>query len=91
MFISIITGSGPLAKEVWRLPNQMTSAALNSIGSVGGPRCCKRDSYLSILAAIDFVKDNMNIEMEKPVVECIHSNMNSQCIGSSCLFWRGDK
>ena len=48
MFISIISKSTPLAKEPFALSHQMTSAALGRIGEIGGPRCCKRDSYLSI-------------------------------------------
>ena len=33
----------------------MTSKALGRIRAAGGPRCCKRASYLSILFAVDFV------------------------------------
>lgn len=86
MFVSIITKATPLTIEPWGLSNRMTSKALNSIGSVGGPRCCKRDSYLSILAAIDFVKENFGVEMEKPVVICSHSPQNNQCIQKRCPF-----
>ncbi len=90
MFVSIITGSTPLAGEPWGLANKMTSGALDAIGSVGGPRCCKRDSYLSILAAVDFVKENLGVEMEKPKVVCIHSAQNNQCIGRRCPFSKGN-
>lgn len=86
MFISIISKATPLAKEPWGLSNLMTSAALNAIGSVGGPRCCKRDSFLSILTAIDFVKDHFGIAMGKPVIICGHSLKNNQCIGHRCPF-----
>ena len=53
MFISIISGSTPLANEPFGLSNRMTAKSLYAIGEVGGPRCCKRDSYLSVLQAID--------------------------------------
>ena len=86
MFVSIISGSTPLAVEPFGLSNQMTSKALSAIGEIGGPRCCKRDSYLSILAAIDFVKEHFGVEMEKPEVVCIHSAQNNQCIGKRCPF-----
>lgn len=87
MFVSIITGATPLASDEWGLANKMTSMSLNAIGSVGGPRCCKRDSYLSILSAIDFVKENMGIEMDKPDIKCMHSKINNQCIGNRCPFY----
>ena len=86
IFMSIISGSTPLAQKPFSLSNKMTSLSLNKIGEVGGPRCCKRDSYLAILAAIDFVKENFDIEMAKPKVVCKHSAKNNQCIGSRCPF-----
>ena len=86
MFISIITGATPLTNENWKLANTMTSRSLEAIGSTGGPRCCKRDSYSAILSAIDFVKDNLNIEMEKENVQCYHYPQNSQCIGNRCPY-----
>ena len=74
MFISIISGATPLKNEPWGLANKMTSKALDAIGSIGGPRCCKRDSYIAIISAIDYVAENFNIQMEKPVIKCIHSD-----------------
>lgn len=88
-FVSIATKSTPLAKEPWGLSNKMTAKALDSIGSVGGPRCCKRDSYLSILAAIDFAKEHLGVEMTRTVPVCHRSTQNNQCIGKRCPFWEG--
>ena len=86
MFVSIITGSTPLANEAWGLSNKMTSSALSAIGKVGGPRCCKRDSYLAITKAVGFVKEHFGIEMEIGKIKCIHSAQNNQCIKERCPF-----
>lgn len=86
MFISIVSGSTPLENEPFALSHKMTSSSLGKIGEIGGPRCCKRDSYLSILTAIDFVKDHFGIEMEKSEVVCNFSSKNNQCIGKRCPF-----
>lgn len=86
MFVSLISGSSPLSGKPFGLSNRMTAKSLEAIGSVGGPRCCKRDSYLSILAAVDFVKENFGIEMEKPKVVCEFSSNNNQCLGKDCPF-----
>lgn len=86
IFISVISGSTPLSGEPWGLSNRMTAKALEAIGAVGGPRCCKRDSFLSILAAVDFVKEHFGIEMEKPKIVCGHSAKNNQCLGARCPF-----
>ena len=85
-FLAIATESTPLGQEPWGLSNQMTARALDSIGRVGGPRCCKRDSWLAILAAVDFVRERLGVEMARTVPVCPYSRHNSQCIGSRCPF-----
>ncbi len=86
MFVSIVTGSTPLANKEWGASNLMTSASLGAIGRVGGPRCCKRNSYLAIGEAVKFAKENLGIEMELGNVKCTHSQQNNQCIGERCPF-----
>lgn len=86
MFVSIISKSTPLTAEPFGLSNLMTAEALRRIGSVGGPRCCKRDSYLSIQAAVDFVKERFGVEMAKSGIVCCYSSENNQCLGSKCPF-----
>lgn len=86
MFVSIISKSTPLAQEPFALSHKMTAKSLGEIGEIGGPRCCKRDSYLSILSAIDFVKEHFGVEMVRPYVVCHYSSRNNQCIGRRCPF-----
>ena len=90
MFISIISKSTPLTNEPFALSHKMTAKSLDVIGEIGGPRCCKRDSFLAILSAIEFVKDHFGIEMEKPEVICRYSSRNNQCIGKRCPFSRAN-
>lgn len=86
MFVSIITGSTPLTHESFALSHAMTARSLGRISEVGGPRCCKRDSFLSILEAAKLVKDQFSVEMEIGEVVCHYSSMNRQCIGKRCPF-----
>ena len=86
IFMSVITRNTPLSTETWQLCNLMTARALEQVALNGGPRCCKRDSYLSILTAVDFVKEHLGVEMEKPEVKCSRSRINNQCIGKKCPF-----
>ena len=90
MFVSIISRSTPLSVEPFALSHKMTAKSLGAIGEIGGPRCCKRDSYLSILSAIDFVKEHFGVEMERPDVVCTRSGENNQCIGKRCPFSRAN-
>ena len=85
-FLAIVTQSTPLAKEPWGLSNQMTARALERIGQMGGPRCCKRDSFLAILAAVDFVREQLGVEMKRTVPVCSYSGRNNQCMGKRCPF-----
>ena len=88
IYMSIITKSTPLAKGAWGLSNQMTARALNVIGQNGGPRCCKRDSYLAISEAVNFTEEKMGIKMELDKIICSRSSMNNQCRKNECLFYR---
>ena len=90
-FVSIATGSTPLAVENWGLSNRMTAKALETIGAVGGPRCCKRDSYLAVLAAVDFAAEQLGVKMERSAPACTRSKQNNQCIGTRCPFFGGKK
>lgn len=91
MFISIVTGSTPLGEENFGLSHKMTSGALAAIGEIGGPRCCKRDSYLSIQQAVSFVRENLGINMDQSEIRCSYSSQNNQCIGKRCPFCKRKK
>lgn len=86
IFISIITGSTPLKVKEWGLSNLMTAKSLGEIGRIGGPRCCKRNSFLAMTSAIEFVKENLGIVMESSSIKCTHSSSNNQCIKQRCPF-----
>lgn len=86
MFVSIATGATPLAKEAWGLSNRMTASALAAIGAHGGPRCCKRDSYLALQAAVDFSARHLGVQMSMGGVRCSRCRMNNQCLGKECPF-----
>ena len=90
-FLSIVTGSGPLATTQWGTCMNMTAKSLTAVAAVGGPRCCKRDSYLSVLSAVDFVTDKLNVKMDKTTPVCSRSSQNFQCIGKRCPFYGGEK
>ena len=91
MYLSIALKSAPLAKEAWGLSNQMTAKALDAIGKNGGPRCCKRDSYLAVLEAVKFTKKHLNITMDIDNIVCSHSHKNNQCLQEACLFHKKAK
>ena len=88
IFMSIVTGSTPLAGASWRLSNLMTSECLKNIAEAGGPRCCKRDGFMAIQTAVTFVAGHCKIRMELPEkLACHFSRRNKECLGEKCPFF----
>lgn len=88
MFISIITDSTPLDIENFALAHEMTSRSLGVIGKTGGPRCCKRNSYLSILEAVKFIREKFAVNIKTHKIICSYSSLNEQCLKDRCPFFR---
>ena len=86
MYLSIVLKATPLAGTTWGLANQMTGRALEAIGKNGGPRCCKRDSYLAIIEAVKFTEEHLGVQMETDEIHCSRSHLNNQCIQAQCPF-----
>ena len=85
---SVLTGATPLAREEWRLANLMTAACLTAIGEAGGPRCCKRDTFLALLAGREFLNRHLGAGLpvgRRPV--CSFSGNNRECLGTDCPFF----
>ena len=88
MYLSIVLKATPLAHQAWGLSNQMTSMALDAIGKNGGPRCCKRDSYLAVIEAIKFTSAKLHIHMKQTPVTCTRSQLNNLCRKEKCPFYK---
>ncbi len=86
MAVSILLEATPLSRGEWKLANGMTSKALRNISSVNGPRCCKRDSFFALQAAIDFLQEHLGIKLNRQDIICFFSNRNNQCLGGECPF-----
>lgn len=89
MCMSIITKATPLTGKSWRLSNQMTARALAAIAELGGPRCCKRNSFTAVREAAQFMNQTFSVEMELPEeIYCDFSNENEQCLKAYCPYYR---
>lgn len=90
IFVSLITGSTPLKRQEWSLSNQMTARSLMAIARHGGPRCCKRNSWLAIRTAVTFLEERFSVSL--PVdgpVRCGFSEINRECLLKECPFYAG--
>jgi hypothetical protein len=90
IFISVITGANPLSREEWKLSNLMTAKSLFAIANAGGPRRCKRNSFLAIIEASNFLREHFSITL--PVnkdIKCEFSPLNKECLKDNCPFYNG--
>jgi len=88
IFVSIITGATPLSVEDWRLANLMTSNSLRTIAEHGGPRCCKRNTFLAISEAIDFLERELHVTLPGSEIKCGFSRFNKECKLDECIFFK---
>ena len=87
IFMSLITGATPLSVAEWRLANLVTAKSLLSVAEHGGPRCCKRNTYLALLEAVDFLKENLGVTLKiNKKLECEFHDLNRECLGKNCPF-----
>lgn len=86
--LSIINGSTPLSSdELYKNNLRLVSKALGKIAEVGGPRCCKRNAFLSLQTAVRFVKERYDVELPESEIKCVFSKENKQCMGKKCPFF----
>ena len=87
IFTSLVTGSTPLSGENHGLCNRMTAACLQAIGEAGGPRCCKRNTFLAITTAVPLVREALGVSMDLPEgIACTYVARNGECLGRNCPF-----
>jgi hypothetical protein len=86
IFVALATGSTPLAGPARGLANRMTARALDVVSRTEGARCCKRDTFLSILAAARFARELLGVELPVGLPSCSWSDVNRECLGEGCLF-----
>ena len=90
--LSIIDETGPLSTDAsWGKHMEFTSVALYSLSQTGGPRCCKRDAFLSFQKAIEYINENYDVKLESSVIECDFSQENAQCLSIKCPFFKKPK
>jgi len=89
IFISIITGATPLTKESWGLSNLITARSLHTIALHGGPRCCKRNTYLALTEAVAFLKEHFDVELEMDEdIKCEFNSFNKECLEDECRYYK---
>ncbi len=88
IFMSVFTGTTPLSKDTWGLCNGATAGALAKLAEIGGPRCCKRNTFAALVFMRDYLGSRMSIDIDIPRdIKCRYSKFNKECLESSCPFF----
>ena len=88
IFVSLITDANPLSVAEWKLANLMTAKSLLTVAQHGGPRCCKRNTYLALMQAVKFLKEKLGVTLKvREGHECEFYDLNSECLRKSCPFY----
>jgi hypothetical protein len=86
IFASVATGATPLARQPWGTANQATGRALTVIGGLGGPRCCKRTTWLAVLSGVRVAREALGVRLDGHGPSCEWSERNAECLGAPCPF-----
>jgi len=74
------------------LSNLVTAQSLKSIAQHGGPRCCKRNTFLALFTALDFLKNHFQIHIShQKEKKCYFSLLNKECIQQACPYYSTKK
>ncbi len=87
-FISVLLKTHPLSEREWQLSNLATARALDAIARSGGPRCCKRDTFIGLLTARVFLEELLQIKLPgNQQIVCRYHHLNSECTHEQCMFY----
>lgn len=86
--MAIIDGTGPLSHdESYKEHMEYTSYVIKRMSTIGGPRCCKRNAFLSLASAVEFANKHYGVQMECSPITCEFSPYNPTCLKEACPFF----
>lgn len=89
---SILDGTGPLSSDKHYSEHMLyTSNVINKMSRIGGPRCCKRNAFLSIIEGIKYANEKYQLNIPIHEIKCVFSPLNIQCIKNRCPFYEEHK
>ena len=85
--LAIIDGTGPLSTDgTWGDHMHFTSKAIGELGTINGPRCCKRDAMIAFKNGIEYVNSHYGVTLKYEPMKCEFTSRNEQCIKERCPF-----
>lgn len=84
---SIIDKTGPLSSTSdYKKHMVYTSKVISKMSKIGGPRCCKRNAFISVKAGIEYANKNYGLNIGNKDYICTFSMQNLECLSNDCPF-----
>lgn len=87
--ISILTGATPLSAKERSLSLEATARALSLIAGQSVHRCCRQGVYATLEATVDFLKNELGIDILTPSKYCPHAARTTECKQKACPYYGG--
>jgi hypothetical protein len=87
IFLSIYNNQSAATEDEWSLSNDIVASSLKKISDNISHRCCKRDTYLSLQAAAEYLKEKYAIELTLSEARCTFSLRNMTCRREECNYY----
>lgn len=88
IFASVWLNAHPKQERYWDVVNAFTARCLGQVASVGGPRCCKRVTYLALGEAVRQAPAMLGVDLgPEPAPVCSRSERNAECRKRACPFY----
>lgn len=87
IFLNMLTNQDPDSENEWSEANKLIALCVNRIDSSPGPRCCKRDTYLTLEETIKYLKLKYAILLPITEAKCTFSLRNKSCGREDCNFY----
>ena len=84
---SLLDNTGPLSNDInYSKHMKYTSSVINKMSEIGGPRCCKRNAFISLMEGVKYSNMNYGTNIKIDKVKCEFTSFNKDCIKDRCPF-----
>lgn len=87
VFMSMYLGRNEADEDAWSPANKIITESLKKIDESNGPRCCKRDTYIALETAAEFLKNRFSVNLPVSHGKCTFSLRNEGCGHEECEYY----
>ena len=87
IFLDLFTQNSDNSDEILSLDKILTARCIKTIAELNLPRCCKRDTYITIQETTKFLKENFELDLPESSAKCTFSLRNKSCGREICIYY----